>query len=96
MVFPTVAPPDLRGPRSEQTWIYIISESFYVILSFSGSVILKKIFRWSHLIFCIFVIISTLNRTWPFIWTIYNFLYPTMLCAKFDWNWPAGSGEEDF
>jgi hypothetical protein len=19
-----------------------------------------------------------------------------MICTKFDWNWPAGSGEEDF
>ena len=21
--------------------------------------------------------------------------YPRMLCAKFGWNWPSGSGEED-
>ena len=25
-----------------------------------------------------------------------NPLHPRMLCAKFDWNWPIGSGEEDF
>ena len=24
-----------------------------------------------------------------------NPLYPRMLCAKFGWNWPSGSGEED-
>ena len=46
--------------------------------------------------FCIFVIISPLKRTWPFIWTILNLLYPRMTYAKFGWNWPAGSGEEDF
>ena len=32
----------------------------------------------------------------PFIWTNLNPLYPRMLCAKFGWNWPIGSGEEDF
>ena len=31
-----------------------------------------------------------------FIWTNLNPLYPRMLCAKFGWNWPSGSGEEDF
>ena len=25
-----------------------------------------------------------------------NSLHPKMLCAKFGWNWPSGSGEEDF
>ena len=29
---------------------------------------------------------------------LYNFEFPylRMICAKFDWNWPAGSREEDF
>ena len=43
-----------------------------------------------------FVIISPLNRMWPFIWTNLNPIYPRMICAKFGWNWPSGSGEEDF
>jgi hypothetical protein len=30
------------------------------------------------------VIISPLKRTWPFIWTIYNSLYPRIIYAKFD------------
>jgi hypothetical protein len=30
MVFPIVAPPDPRGPWFVQTWINIISETFYV------------------------------------------------------------------
>jgi hypothetical protein len=46
--------------------------------------------------FCMFVIISPLKRTWPFILTIYNPLYPRKIYTKFDWNWPAGSREEDF
>ena len=32
---------------------------------------------------------------WIFIWTNLNPLHPRMLCAKFGWNWPSGSGEEN-
>jgi hypothetical protein len=46
--------------------------------------------------FCIFVIISPLNRTCLFIWTILNSLQLRMICTKFHWNWPASSGEEHF
>jgi hypothetical protein len=68
MVFLIVAPPDPQGPWFEQTWIYIISKSFDVNMSSSGSVVLQmKIFKWPH---PIFVIISPLKRTWPLIWTI--------------------------
>ena len=42
-----------------------------------------------------FVIISPWKRAGPFIRTNLNPLYPRMFCAKFDWNWPSGSGEED-
>ena len=42
-----------------------------------------------------FVIISPWKRAWPFIWTNLNSLHPRMFCAKFGWNWPSGSGEED-
>jgi hypothetical protein len=45
---------------------------------------------------CIFVIISPLKSTWPFIWTNENPLYLKMICIKFDWNWPARSGEDFF
>ena len=43
-----------------------------------------------------FVIISPWKRAGPFIWTNLNPLYWKMLCAKFGWNWPSGSVEEDF
>ena len=42
-----------------------------------------------------FVIISPWKRAEPFIWTNLNPLHPRMLCAKFGWNWPSSSGEED-
>jgi hypothetical protein len=63
MVFPIVALPDPRGPwRDRQFWIYIISESFHVNLTYSGSVVLeKKIFKWRHPIFA-FLRLSPLWR----------------------------------
>jgi hypothetical protein len=49
MIFPTVAPPNPRGPWFVQTWIYIIQESFHVNMKSSSSVALKKkIFKWPH------------------------------------------------
>ena len=45
--------------------------------------------------FCNFVIFSHWKRAGPFIWTNMNPLYPRMLCAKFGWYWPSGSGIED-
>ena len=33
---------------------------------------------------------------WPFIWIKINSLQLMMLCAKFGWNWPIVSVEEDF
>ena len=33
---------------------------------------------------------------WFFIWRNLNPLHPRMLCAKIDWNWLNGSGEETF
>jgi hypothetical protein len=52
----------------------------------------KKIFKWPH---PIFVIISPLKRTWPFIWTNLNPLHSRIICVKCDVSF-AGSGEEDF
>ena len=43
-----------------------------------------------------FVIISSWKRVRAFIWINLNSLQPRMLSAKFDWNWPSGSWEEDF
>jgi hypothetical protein len=56
-----VAPPDPRGLWCEQFWIYIISESFHVNMISSDSVVLKKIFKWTHPIFA-FLRLSPLWR----------------------------------
>jgi hypothetical protein len=54
--------------------------------------VLEKIFKWPH---PIFVIISPMKKTWPIIWTNLNSLHPRIICTKFDWIWPASSGEEN-
>ena len=59
-------------------------------------VLQQKTFLDLVIVFRYFVTISPWKRAWPFIWTHLNPLYPRMLCAKFGWNWPCGSGEEDF
>jgi hypothetical protein len=59
MVFLIVAPPDSWEPWFEQTWIYIISESFHVNLK--SSAVLEKIFNWPHPI-CAFLWLSPLWR----------------------------------
>jgi hypothetical protein len=69
-----------------QVWLYKI-----------GPVVLeRKIFKWPHPIFTFLWLSPPLKRIWPFIWTNLNSLYPRKICTKFDWIWPAGSGEEDF
>ena len=50
-------------------------------------------FYISSMYFLYFVIIHPWKRVGPFIWTNLNPLHPRMLCAKFCWNWPSGSGE---
>jgi hypothetical protein len=49
-------------------------------------------FKMTPFHFYIFVIISPLKRTWPFIWTYLNSLHPRIICTKFDSVWPTGSG----
>ena len=43
--------------------------------------------------FCYFIIISPWKKAWPFICKKLNLHHPRMICAKFGWNWPSGSGE---
>ena len=49
-------------------------------------------FLVSSLYFKYFVIISPWKRAWPFIWINLNHFHLRMLCYKFGWNWPSGSG----
>jgi hypothetical protein len=96
--FPSCVPHlDPRGPIICTSLKLNISVSFHVniwvILGqwFSRKKKLNYLAKFLH-----FVIISPLKRTWPFIWTIQNSFYPRIICTKFDWNWPAGSGEDFF
>ena len=73
-----------------------------------GPVVLEKIFKWTHPIFtfCDYLPfeadlalylnkLESLEQTWiP--WTNLNPLHPRIICTKFDWFWPAGSGEDFF
>ena len=43
-----------------------------------------------------FVNISSWKRAGPIIWTNLNSYHSWMISAELDWNWPSGSGEEDF
>ena len=71
-------------------------KSCHVNFSFSGTVVLEKNSKLPGPHFDIFVIISSLKRTWPLIWTNLNSLCPRIICTKFDWFWPAGSGEQTY
>ena len=44
--------------------------------------------------FCYFLIISPWKRAWPFIKIKLTSFYPKMICAKFGWNSPSGSGKK--
>jgi hypothetical protein len=97
IAFPLVAPLNLWGPSFVHAWICTIAGSFYVNMSYfwlSGS--WEEIFLMISPHICIFVIISPWTRTWPFIYTIFYSLYTWMICTKFEWNWPTGSGEDFF
>ena len=55
----------------------------------------KKIFKVCPWIFYISLLSSLLKKVWPFIWTHLNPFHPRMFFAKFGWNLPSGSGEEN-
>ena len=61
-------------------------------LSGSGE---EDILKFSSMYFHLFIIISPWKKAGRFFWTNLNSLHSMMLCAKFGWNWPSCSGEED-
>ena len=54
----------------------------------------EEVFLISSMYFHYFILISPWKRAGPFIWTNLNPLHPGILCAKFGWNRPSGSGED--
>ena len=84
-----------RGPSFDEIWIPFTQGCFVSSLDEIGPMVIeKKIFKYLSMYFCYFVIISSWKRAGPFIWTNLNPFFPRMLCAKFDWTWPSGSGEK--
>ena len=61
-----------------------------------GTVVQEKIFKFQKCTFAILLLSPNVKRCGLSIWTNLNPLYPKMLFAKFGWNWPSGSIEEDF
>ena len=85
------------GPSIEQTRDLYTQECFVPSLVEIGTVALEEeiFFTISIMNFRYFVIISPYKRAGLFIWINVNSLHPRMLCTKFSWNWPNGSGEEE-
>ena len=80
------------GASFEQTWIPFTQGCFVPILVEISPAVLLILSMY----FCYLVIISPLKRTGSFIWKNLSPHHPRMLCVKFCWNWPSGSGGEDF
>ena len=55
----------------------------------------RRFFLISSMYFPYFVIISPWKRVGTFIWTNLNSHHPRILCVKYGWNRPSGSGEGD-
>ena len=84
-------------PLFLQTWIPFIQGGFVLSLVEIGPLVLQmKIFFNLSMYFHYFVITSSWKKAGPFIWTNLIHFQPRINSAKFDWNWPSGSGEKDF
>jgi hypothetical protein len=96
MVFPIVAPTDHWGLWYEQTWIYIISESFDVNMSsFLAQWFWRKMFLNDPTLFLHFCDYLPFEKDLALCKILIS-LYPRMICTKLDWNWPDGSREDFF
>ena len=84
-----------RGPSLEQTWILFYQWCIVPSLVEIGPEVLEKKIFYIINVFSLFRDYLPLEKGGTLIWTYLNTLYPRMLCAKFGWNWPSGSGEED-
>jgi hypothetical protein len=96
MISTIVAASDSQVTWFEQTWICTFCKELACKSELFWWIGASEEFFNDPILFCIFVIISPFNWTWPFIWKISNSIYPRMYCTKSDWNWPADSGEVFF
>ena len=72
----------------EQSYDYI----YYKI----GPVVQEEILKFRERTFAILLLSPNVKRWGLSNWTNLNTVYRGMLFAKFGWNWPSGSVEEDF
>ena len=99
-ISPLMAPPELRGPWSLQTWFCTMLLSFHVLFSFSGTVILlQKIFEicfYKNICKNSFPHCGLTRPLGAMIFTTLILHYMRMLSYKFQHSRPNGSWEEDF
>ena len=79
----------------KKTWIFFTERVVPSLLGIDPVVLEKKIFKFYQYILTP-SLLSPLGKGygWSFIWVNLNPLHPRMLCAKFGWNLPSGSGEK--
>jgi hypothetical protein len=89
MFFPIVAPIETHGP-----WCYVLyQEALMQMWAFLGQWFLRKKFNdptlylhfYNYLPFGEDLVLYLYKLEIPF--------YVRMICIKFDWNWPASSGD---
>ena len=81
LAFPDGCPWKRKGPSFEQTWIPFIQRKFWNFVNVFSLFHNYSPFRRGH------------GRLFK---KKLNPLHPRMICANFGWNWPGGSGEENF
>ena len=91
-------PVDEHGPF---IWIPFHSRIFFVEIWFVEVWVKLTQWFWRRLFKCVNVFfaisqLSPLGKRRTLHLNKLNFLHLKMICAKFGWNWPSGSGEEDF
>jgi hypothetical protein len=93
--FPYCGPSWPPEPWCEQFWIYIISESFHVNMTYSVSVFWRrKFFNEPTPFLHFFDNLPLWTGPGPLLEQFKNSCYLRMICTKFDWHWHAGSGED--
>lgn len=85
---------DLNIAETAKDHFQLINPLISLSLQICPVVLKKKIA--SSIYFWYFLTILPWKTAWPFRSSNWNSLYLRMLCAKFAWNWPNGSGEEYF
>ena len=95
MSFVIISPWKRAGSSFEQTWIPIPHGCIVPSLVEIGPGVQEKIILILLMYYRYFLIISPKKRVDPSLEKNVNSLHPRMLCVKFGWNWPSGSGEED-